>query len=82
MVFNLFKKNSKTNKLNVSNNKICFKDLKNNLIEMSDADNYLVVSISNETAYLDTNQVKVLYEILNHYLNGEKIDTIANNIKE
>ena len=82
MVFNLFKKNSKTDKLKVSNNKICFKDLKNNLIEMSDADNYLAVSMSNEIAYLDTNQVKVLSEILNHYLSGEKIDTIANNIKE
>ena len=82
MVFNLFKKNSKTNKLNISNNKICFKDLKNNLIEMSDADNYLVVSMSNEIAYLDTNQIRVLSEILNHYLSGEKIDTIANNIKE
>ena len=82
MVFNLFKKNSKTNKLKVSNNKICFKDLKNNLIEMSDADNYLAVSMSNEITYLDINQVKVLSEILNHYLSGEKIDTIANNIKE
>lgn len=86
MFFNIFKSKSKTkNILSDTSSILCFKDLKNNLLEINDIDNYLSLQINGQICYLDKEQLKFLDEVFRRSINGESINSlvkILNNKEE
>lgn len=82
-MFNIFNKNKKpknSKTKNLKNEVICFKDVKNNIFQLNETDNYLILDINNNKCYFDREQLRVLIELLYKFEQGDSIKNIIKNV--
>lgn len=84
-MFNIFHKNKKVKNSKTKNlllDVICFSDLKDNILQLKDRDEYTVIDINGSECYFNREQLKFLSDIFNKISAGDSIQKIVKYINK